>query len=95
MTSFNILTLLALKCYKLKYFDTMNKKELTINIEGMSCGHCTNSVYQKISSIEGVMQTDVSLADKNAKVEYDSDKTSREDIVEAVMETPFQVVGVA
>lgn len=73
----------------------MNKKELTINIEGMSCGHCTNAVHQKISSIEGVSQTDVSLADKNAKVEYDSDTTSREDIVEAVMETSFQVVGVA
>ena len=72
----------------------MNKKELTIKIEGMSCGHCQNTVYQKISGVEGVTHTEVSLADKNAKVEYDADATTREDIVEAVMETPFQVVGI-
>ncbi|MEZ4883123.1 MAG: cation transporter [Chitinophagales bacterium] len=73
----------------------MQKKELTIQIEGMSCGHCMNTVHQKISSIVGVSHTDVSLKDKNAKVEYDADMTSREDIVEAVMETPFQVVGIS
>jgi len=73
----------------------MQNKELTINIEGMSCRHCTNTVYQKISSIEGVTQTDVSLSEKNAKVVYNGETTSREDIVEAVMETPFQVVGVS
>ncbi len=73
----------------------MNKQELTIQIEGMSCGHCMNTVHQKISSIEGVTHTDVSLSDKNAKVEYDADTTSREEIVEAVTETPFQVVGIA
>lgn len=73
----------------------MQNKELTINIEGMSCGHCTNAVFQKISSIEGVAQTEVSLSEKNAKVVYDADTTSRENIVEAVMETPFQVVGIS
>ncbi|MGB1243696.1 MAG: heavy-metal-associated domain-containing protein [Chitinophagales bacterium] len=73
----------------------MQNKELTINIEGMSCGHCTNTVFQKISSIEGVSQTEVSLSEKNAKVVYDAEKTSRENIVEAVIGTPFQVVGIS
>ncbi len=73
----------------------MQKKELTLKIEGMSCGHCTNSVYQTISGVAGVSHAEVNLSEGSAKVEYDAETTSRENIVEAMMETPFQVVGIA
>ena len=72
----------------------MQKKELTLQIEGMSCGHCSGTVERTIRGVEGVSHTEVSLSEKTAKVQYNADITSREDIVEAVMETPFQVVGV-
>lgn len=73
----------------------MEKKELTIKIEGMSCGHCTNLVLKTIGRVEGVTHTEVSLAEACAKVEYDANATSRENIIEAVIGTPFEVVGVS
>lgn len=41
----------------------------TLKIEGMTCGHCVHSVQQALSALPGVKKAEVSLAEKQARVE--------------------------
>ncbi|MFV0517067.1 MAG: heavy metal translocating P-type ATPase [Aminipila sp.] len=67
------------------------KKMVKINIEGMSCGHCTGSVEKVLKNIDGVKVDHVSLEDKAAYVEGNVD----EDVVKkAIEEEGFKVVSV-
>lgn len=72
----------------------MNKKT-ELNIEGMSCGHCVARVKNALSDVKGVLKAEVSLEEKNAIVEYDSDATSPEEMKKAVaeMDLGYEVVG--
>lgn len=40
-------------------------------IEGMTCGHCVQSLTEGLSGLEGVRQVEVSLETGQASVEYD------------------------
>jgi copper chaperone CopZ len=62
----------------------MKKAELSIS--GMSCEHCVARVKNALSSVEGVVKAEVSLAGKNAIVEYDPSTTSPEEMKKAVAE---------
>lgn len=57
-------------------------EELTLAIDGMSCGHCVARVKQTLSSAPGVRVTDVSIG--SASVTYDAAVTSPEKIAGAV-----------
>ena len=61
----------------------------TINIEAMQCNHCKMSVEKALNSIEGITKVDVSLENKNAKIEANNqidDNKIREVIEEAGFE---------
>lgn len=64
-----------------------------VSIEGMSCNHCKMSVEKAVGSIEGVINVEVSLENKNAivksNVELDEDK-----IKNAIEEEGFKVVDI-
>lgn len=55
-----------------------------IKIEGMSCGHCEATVAREISAIDGVSDVKVILAEKQATVTYDPEKTNTDAIKAAV-----------
>ena len=40
----------------------------TININGMACNHCTSAVKECLEKIDGIINANVSLEDKNAVV---------------------------
>lgn len=65
-------------------------KSVTININGMSCNHCTSSVKNAISELEGINSVTVSLEDKNTIVEYDESKLNTNKIIEAIKELEFE-----
>ncbi|MEC0089496.1 cation transporter [Paenibacillus macquariensis] len=63
---------------------------VTLKVEGMSCGHCVNSV-------EGAMKTlgaegKVDLKDKSVAISYDENKLTLEAIKEAIEEQGYDVV---
>lgn len=47
--------------------------QVVIHVEGMSCGHCVNSVEGALTKLSGVSSAKVDLKDKNVTVEYDND----------------------
>lgn len=40
-------------------------------IEGMTCGHCVQTVKEALLSVPGVKEADVSLEDRRARVLYE------------------------
>lgn len=66
----------------------MKKK---INIEGMSCGHCTAHVKEALEAIEGVTSVNVSLEENCATVETNVDDSI---LKEAIEEEDFDVISI-
>ncbi len=65
--------------------------EITLKIDGMSCGHCVSSVKKAIDAVAGVSSSDVSVG--SATVVYDDSKTGRDEIAGAVQAAGYKVVG--
>lgn len=64
-------------------------KTITLNVTGMSCEGCVNSVKSALSRLEGVHKADVSLADKQAVLEVE-DAVDATDLVGAVEAAGYQ-----
>lgn len=63
--------------------------EVSLKIDGMSCGHCIMRVKKAIDSISGVSSSDVTVG--SARVVFDESKTRSEDILKAVQNAGYQV----
>ena len=64
----------------------------TIKIEGMTCGHCVESVDTALNALKGISEVKVDLEGNKATVEAENvdDKT----IKEAIEDIGFDVVGI-
>lgn len=65
-------------------------KEITLNVEGMSCNHCVNSVEGALK--EAGMSGKVNLAANTVTVEYDETKVTVDQIKETIEEQGYDVV---
>ena len=65
--------------------------EITLKIDGMSCGHCVMSVKKAIDGVDGVNNSDVEVG--SAKVTYDESKTNSDAIAGAVTSAGYKVAG--
>lgn len=63
---------------------------VTLKVEGMSCGHCVNSVEKALKDIGANGKVD--LAAKKVEVEFDDSKISHQAIKEAIEEQGYDVV---
>jgi copper chaperone len=64
----------------------------TVNVTGMTCGHCATSVREEVENIPGVTGVDVDLA--SGKVTIDSELPIKTDVIQgAVQEAGYQLAG--
>ncbi|HWR24991.1 MAG TPA: heavy metal translocating P-type ATPase [Methanosarcina sp.] len=63
--------------------------EATIEVYGMTCGHCQKAVADAISSLEGVESVNVDLESQRAKVSFDPQKVNLDDIKAAVAKAGY------
>ncbi|MHA6480480.1 copper ion binding protein [Paenibacillus sp. strain BS8-2] len=63
---------------------------VVLKVEGMSCGHCVNSVEKAVSGLGATGQ--VSLGDKSVTVQYDDSKVSLDAIKAAIEDQGYDVV---
>ena len=61
----------------------------TIQIHGMSCGHCVKSVREVLEETEGVEVQNVEIG--SARISYDTEKTSREQIEGIIEDAGYTV----
>jgi copper chaperone len=62
---------------------------VTLKVEGMSCGHCVNSVEGALKEIGASGK--VNLGAKSVEIEYDETKLSLEKIKEAIEDQGYDV----
>ncbi|MGB0917211.1 MAG: heavy-metal-associated domain-containing protein [Flavobacteriales bacterium] len=55
-----------------------------IEVDGMSCGHCSNAVKNLIDGVDGVKSAEIELSTKEAKIEFDASSTSAQAIIENI-----------
>jgi len=63
----------------------MSKETKVINVEGMSCSHCENTIKKAVGALNGVDNVMVDLDTKKVIVEYDPDKVEL-DIIRGTIE---------
>lgn len=66
-------------------------KTETLRVDGMSCGGCAINVSGALKAVDGVSDATVSLANKQATVEYDETRTSAEQLKSAIRHAGYHV----
>lgn len=67
-------------------------KEETFDVLGMTCAACQANVTKAVSKLDGVQSADVSLLSNSMKVEFDPEKVTPEQIMQAVDHIGYQAV---
>jgi copper chaperone CopZ len=68
--------------------------KIEIDVKGMTCGHCAQSVTSELVSIEGVTKANVDHASGKALVEVEGE-ISDDELREAVSEAGYEAVSIS
>ena len=66
-------------------------EQLTLKVEGMSCGHCVNSIESSVKELNGVEKVKVQLAEGTVEVTIDSSAITFKDIVAVIEDQGYDV----
>lgn len=67
--------------------------QTTLNVRGMTCGHCESSVTGALERLDGVSGVEVNLGFGKADVSYDDAKVNEADMREAIEGQGYDVVA--
>jgi Cu+-exporting ATPase len=70
-----------------------SQREITIPIFGMSCQKCVGKVTAALKAVEGVVEADVSLQDKQGRVRVSDLGPDREQLLETVRNAGFKTTA--
>ncbi|QFF97860.1 copper resistance protein CopZ [Psychrobacillus glaciei] len=65
--------------------------QVTLNVQGMSCGHCVNAVESNVGKLDGVEQVNVHLETGKVDVSFDEEKITVEKIKETIDDQGYEV----
>lgn len=68
-------------------------EQMTLNVQGMSCAHCVNSVESSVGNLNGVKSVKVHLDNNTVDVEFDSSTVSLEDIKNEIEEQGYDIAA--
>lgn len=72
--------------------NTPNTKEAVFKVEGMTCGTCPLTIKAALKRLDGVVKADVSYRNREAKVSYEEDKVTVDEIVRTIENAGFKAV---
>ncbi|MDQ0352792.1 copper chaperone [Alkalibacillus filiformis] len=67
--------------------------ELTLNVQGMSCGNCKQAVQNALKNLDGIASVEVHLDSGKVDVSFDEDTVSTEEVKEAIEEQGYDVTN--
>jgi P-type Cu+ transporter len=67
------------------------QEQTTFGITGMSCASCATRIEKNLSKIEGVTQSSINLASEKAKITFDPNRVSVDQLIEQVKKTGYDV----
>ncbi|EIT87108.1 copper chaperone CopZ [Fictibacillus macauensis ZFHKF-1] len=68
-------------------------ENITLNVQGMSCGHCVKAVEGSVGKLAGVDTVKVHLESGTVAIAFDPSKTSLDEIKETIDEQGYDVVA--
>ncbi|RPF53242.1 copper chaperone CopZ [Aquisalibacillus elongatus] len=68
-------------------------KDLTLTVQGMSCGHCVSSVEGALNELDGVSEVNVNLGEGKVDVKFDESKVTVDQMKEAIDDQGYDVVA--
>jgi len=72
----------------------MATQKIKLEISGMTCDHCAQTIAKKVSLLDGIISNTVSYSEKAGEFEFDNDKLSKSEIIDTVNSTGhYKVVG--
>jgi copper chaperone len=66
-------------------------ENVTLNVKGMSCGHCVKAVEGSVGELHGVNKVQVDLKAGTVDVEYNNETVSLEAIKETIDDQGYDV----
>lgn len=66
-------------------------EKVTLNVLGMSCGHCVKTVEGSVGALEGVSYVKVNLENSTVDVEYNPEAVTLEKIKETIDDQGYDV----
>ncbi len=67
-------------------------KQVTLNVRGMSCGHCVKAVETNVGALKGVSKVHVELEEARVKVEFNGSEVSLDEIKEVIDDQGYDVI---
>jgi copper chaperone len=64
---------------------------ITLNVKGMSCGHCVKAVEGSVGKLDGVSTVKVNLEDGTVAVDFNDDKVTLDAIKETIDDQGYDV----
>jgi len=71
----------------------MAKVKKTIYINGMSCASCASAIERKTKKLNGVISSDVNLAEESLHIDYDDSNLNEDEIKKAIESLGYEVVN--
>lgn len=64
-------------------------REITLNIDGMSCQHCVMRVKKAVDGLEGVSESSVDVG--SARIVFDDSRIQQADIESAILKAGYKI----
>ena len=74
--------------------DKSNIQKMKLNISGMDCQACSQTINLALSKVPGVLEYNTDYKQGSSTVMFDKTKTTKQAIVNAVNETGYMVAGI-
>ncbi|MBN8200045.1 copper chaperone CopZ [Bacillus sp. NTK034] len=66
-------------------------EKITLNVKGMSCGHCVNSIEGSVGKLSGVTTVKVNLDSGTVNVEFNPSQVTIDKIKETIDDQGYDV----
>jgi mercuric ion transport protein len=73
--------------------DKSSIKQVKLNIEGMTCESCRETINLTLSKVPGVLEYKTDYKEGSSLVKFDNSKTNEQNIVNKVNQTGYKVTG--
>ncbi|MEG0384151.1 MAG: copper chaperone CopZ [Solibacillus sp.] len=66
-------------------------QNVTLTVEGMSCGHCVNSIEGSVGALAGINEVKVILDEGLVEVSFDETQVSLDQIKETIDDQGYEI----
>ena len=74
--------------------DKSNIQQVKLNIKGMTCEACSETINLVLSKVSGVLEYKTEYKAGSSTIKFDNSKTNRDSIANAINETGYKVINI-